>query len=86
MNYLTTFVAYAENGSSFVYGKNLIAEEVFMFKILSVIFFFSFMTSILNSRTYLDAKENLATCHARRFHACGVFVTKLSPGKCFKNF
>ena len=40
---MTTFLGFTENGSSFVYGF-LIEEGVFMFKILSVIFFFSFMT------------------------------------------
>ena len=41
-----TFLSYTDLGSSFVYG-NLIEEGIFMFKVLSVIFFFSFFTSML---------------------------------------
>ena len=49
---MTTFLGFTENGSSFVYGF-LIEEGVFMFKILSVIFFFSFMTRFLQETTFL---------------------------------
>ena len=49
---MTTFLGFTENGSSFVYGF-LIEEGVFMFKILSVIFFFSFMTRFVQKATFL---------------------------------
>ena len=49
---MTTFLGFTENGSSFVYGF-LIEEGVFMFKVLSVIFFFSFMTRFLQKATFL---------------------------------
>ena len=48
---MTTFLGFTENGSSFVYGF-LIEEGVFMFKILSVIFFFSFMTRFVQKATF----------------------------------
>ena len=50
---ITTFLAYTEDGSSFVYGR-LIADGVFMFKVLSVIFFFSFMTSMFFYMGYMQ--------------------------------
>jgi len=50
---MTTFLGFTENGSSFVYGF-LIEEGVFMFKILSVIFFFSFMTSMFFYMGYMQ--------------------------------
>ena len=48
---MTTFLGFTENGSSFVYGF-LIEEGVFMFKILSVIFFFSFMTRFVQKASF----------------------------------
>ena len=50
---MTTFLGFTENGSSFVYGF-LIEKGVFMFKVLSVIFFFSFMTSMLFYMGYMQ--------------------------------
>lgn len=42
-----TFLGYATDGSEFVFGEFLILEGVFAFAVLPVIFFFSFMISIL---------------------------------------
>ena len=50
---MTTFLAYTDAGSSFVYGQ-LIAQGIFMFKVLSVIFFFSFITSMLFYMGYMQ--------------------------------
>ena len=46
-NKTATFLAFADEGSRFVYGDTIIDEGVFAFAILSVIFFFSFFISIL---------------------------------------
>ncbi|XP_073845608.1 concentrative nucleoside transporter 2 [Musca autumnalis] len=46
-NKTATFLAFADEGSRFVYGDNIINQGVFAFAILSVIFFFSFFISIL---------------------------------------
>ena len=52
---ITTFLGYTEEGSSFVYGY-LVSEKpgVFMFSILSVIFFFGFITSMLFYMGYMQ--------------------------------
>lgn len=42
-----TFLGYATEGSLFVFGEFLVSEGVFSFAVLPVIFFFSFMISIL---------------------------------------
>uniref|UniRef100_A0A1L8DEH6 Sodium/nucleoside cotransporter n=2 Tax=Nyssomyia neivai TaxID=330878 RepID=A0A1L8DEH6_9DIPT len=44
---VSTFLNYATDGAQFVYGDFLIKEGVFAFTVLTVIFFFSFMISIL---------------------------------------
>lgn len=50
---ITTFLQYTDQGSSFVYGQ-LIKDGIFMFKVLSVIFFFSFITSMLFHLGYMQ--------------------------------
>ncbi|XP_061395990.1 solute carrier family 28 member 3-like [Musca vetustissima] len=46
-NRTANFLSFADEGSRFVYGDDLIGQGVFAFAILSVIFFFSFLISIL---------------------------------------
>uniref|UniRef100_A0A336LH21 Sodium/nucleoside cotransporter n=1 Tax=Culicoides sonorensis TaxID=179676 RepID=A0A336LH21_CULSO len=53
-NKVATFLGYANSGSEFVYGKFLVENGVFAFTVLPVIFFFSFMVSILY---YLGAMQ-----------------------------
>ncbi|XP_075166620.1 concentrative nucleoside transporter 2 [Haematobia irritans] len=53
-NKTATFLAFADEGSRFVYGDTIIDQGVFAFAILSVIFFFSFFISILY---YLGAMQ-----------------------------
>lgn len=53
-NKVATFLRYADSGSEFVYGKFLVDNGVFAFTVLPVIFFFSFMVSILY---YLGAMQ-----------------------------
>ncbi|XP_030246866.1 solute carrier family 28 member 3 [Drosophila navojoa] len=53
-NKVATFLGYATDGARFVFGDYLIAEEVFAFAILPVIFFFSFFISVLY---YLGAMQ-----------------------------
>lgn len=51
---VATFLGYATSGSLFVYGDILVEAQVFAFTVLPVIFFFSFMVSILY---YLGAMQ-----------------------------
>ncbi|XP_058986897.1 solute carrier family 28 member 3-like isoform X2 [Musca domestica] len=46
-NRTANFLSFADEGSRFVYGDDMISQGVFAFAILSVIFFFSFLISIL---------------------------------------
>ena len=50
---ITVFLQFADSGSSFVYGS-LIQDGIFMFKVLSVIYFFSFITSMLFYLGYMQ--------------------------------
>lgn len=53
-NKVATFLGYATSGAEFVYGPFLVENGVFAFTVLPVIFFFSFMVSILY---YLGAMQ-----------------------------
>lgn len=44
---VSVFFDYAMEGASFVYGKDLVGKGVFAFAVLPVIFFFSFIVSVL---------------------------------------
>ncbi|EDW89444.1 solute carrier family 28 member 3 [Drosophila yakuba] len=46
-NKVATFLGYATDGAEFVFGDFLVANNVFAFAILPVIFFFSFFISVL---------------------------------------
>uniref|UniRef100_A0A1B0AFL0 Sodium/nucleoside cotransporter n=1 Tax=Glossina pallidipes TaxID=7398 RepID=A0A1B0AFL0_GLOPL len=46
-NKVATFLAYADTGNRFVFGDTIVIEGVFAFTALPVIFFFSFIISIL---------------------------------------
>lgn len=46
-NKTTTFLSYTNAGAGFVYGELLLENNVFAFKVLPVIFFFSFFVQIL---------------------------------------
>uniref|UniRef100_A0A1A9VTA3 Sodium/nucleoside cotransporter n=1 Tax=Glossina austeni TaxID=7395 RepID=A0A1A9VTA3_GLOAU len=53
-NKVATFLAYADAGNRFVFGDTIVIEGVFAFTALPVIFFFSFIISVLY---YLNAMQ-----------------------------